>query len=276
MKVSSLLSQASSVLATQPESRLEAEVLLCHVLGVSRAWLYANGGQTIEVQHSGRFLECLERRASGEPIAYITGTREFWSLPLKITSDVLVPRSETELLVETVLSMIPSGVNWRVADLGTGSGAIALALAHERPDCEVHATDISGPALTLARENAERLNLSRVQFHRGSWFESLTGRFHVIVSNPPYIARMDPHMQLGDCRFEPEIALSPGDDGLSAIRAIVTGARDSLKRNGVLAFEHGYDQGEWGRKLLNEAGFADVKTVKDLAGLDRVTMGRRA
>lgn len=274
MNVSRLLSQARIVLAGQPDCRLEAEVLLCHVLGVSRAWLYANGSQAVEDRHCERFLRCVERRASGEPIAYITGTREFWSLPLKITSDVLVPRPETELLVEIVLPLIPTGVRWRVADLGTGSGAIALALAHERPDCEIHATDISGPALALARENAVRLDLSRIRFHQGNWLDGLTGRFHVIVSNPPYIAMGDPHLRMGDCRFEPGAALSPGADGMSAIRAIATGARDLLDKDGVLAFEHGYDQGGQSRTLLNQLGYVEIETISDLAGLDRITVGR--
>lgn len=274
MNVTRLLSQARRILAPQPEPRLEAEVLLGHVLGVSRAWLYANGDQPVEGQHSERFLAWAERRASGEPMAYITGTREFWSLSLKITPDVLVPRQETELLVETALTFIPSGATWRVADLGTGSGAIALALAHERPDCVVYATDTSAPALALAQENATRLNLSHIRFHRGDWLDGLPGRFQVIVSNPPYISMTDAHMHLGDCRFEPAVALSPGEDGMSAIRSIVIGARDALEENGMLILEHGYDQGHESRTLLRQQGYVAVETIKDLAGHDRVTLGR--
>lgn len=274
MKVERLLSEARIALSSQAEGRLEAEVLLSHVLGVSRAWIYANADQAVEDQHSEQFSGCVERRASGEPLAYITGTREFWSLSLKITNDVLVPRPETELLVETALELIPPGASWRIADLGTGSGAVALALAHERPHCEIHATDISAPALRVARENALRLDLQRIHFHQGSWFEALPGRFRVLVSNPPYIANADPHLRLGDCRFEPKVALSPGDDGMSAIESIATGARVALETNGFLAFEHGYDQGQQSRTLLKKLGYREVRTVTDLASLERVTVGR--
>jgi release factor glutamine methyltransferase len=276
VNVGSLLSQARRALSSQAEGRLEAEVLLSHVLGVSRAWIYANADKAVEDQHIEQFFSCVERRASGEPMAYITGSREFWSLSLKITNDVLVPRPETELLVETALEHIPPGAGWRVADLGTGSGAVALALAYERPHCEVYATDISASALRVARENALRLNLPRIHFHQGSWFEALPGRFHVIVSNPPYIANADPHLLMGDCRFEPEAALSPGKDGMSAIHAIATGARVALENHGFLIFEHGYDQGQQSRTLLKQLGYLEVQTVRDLAGLERVTVGRQS
>ena len=275
MKVARLLSQARTALTSHEQGRLEAEVLLGHVLGVSRAWIYANGDHSVEQRLSDRFLACVERRANGEPVAYITGTREFWSLTLKITRDVLVPRPETELLVETALLHIPMGIKLRIADLGTGSGAIALALALERPDCEVHATDISAPALALARENASQLNLSHIQFHQGSWLDALPGTYHLIVSNPPYIAMKDPHLETGDCRFEPEVALTPGEDGMFAIQTIATGALGSLQKGGVLVFEHGYDQGLQSRTLLNQLGYVNVQTIRDLAGLDRITLGKR-
>jgi release factor glutamine methyltransferase len=273
VNVDRLLRQARAALSGNPAGRLEAELLLCHVLGVSRSWLYANRDQAVTRQQGETFLKAAGRRAAGEPLAYITGSREFWSLSLKINEAVLIPRPETELLVETALQFIPEHAEWRIADLGTGSGAIALALATERPACEVHATDVSEAALALARDNASRLNLSRVRFHAGSWLEGLSGRFHLIVSNPPYIAGDDVHLQQGDCRFEPVVALTPGADGMEAIRTIATESRRFLLEGGMLAFEHGYDQGEPCRALLEQLGYRNVTTRRDLAGLERVTSG---
>jgi len=268
----SLLRLARSELTDQPQARLEAEVLLCHVLGITRAGLYARMNSSPDPEQRHRFMELVRKRAEGEPIAYLTGIREFWSLPLRITPDVLIPRPETELLVEIALSKIPVYAEWRIADLGTGSGAIALALALERQHCEIHATELSVPALDLARSNARDLRVTNVGFYQGSWLEPLSGHFHGIVSNPPYISSSDPHIREGDCRFEPESALTPGPDGLESIRCIAAGSLNVLHRKGFLAFEHGHDQGAASRELLRELGYSEVKTFADLAGLERVTL----
>jgi release factor glutamine methyltransferase len=208
-------------------------------------------------------------------VAYLVGSREFWSLPLEVTPDVLIPRPETELLVEAALGQLPADKCARVADLGTGSGAIALAVAHERPLCEVHATEVHEAALAVARRNGERLAAGRVAFHRGSWLEPLNGRFDLVVSNPPYVAADDPHLSEGDCRHEPSEALTPGGDGLAAIREIASNAVAYLEPGGWLLLEHGFDQGEAVRAILEESGYREIRTLQDLAGLDRLTLGRR-
>jgi len=274
MNVRELLSWGRRRLKSQPAGQLEAEILVCNALGVSRAWLYANPEAMLEPAKLKAGKDLIERRVSGEPVAYLTGEREFWSMSLKITPDVLIPRPETESLVEAVLEMIPSSAAWRIADLGTGSGAIALALAVERPGCEVHATEYSQAALQLARQNAKTIAPGKVQFHRGSWLSPLQGTFDVLVSNPPYVAANDPHLQQGDCRFEPADALTPGRDALAAIRHIADQSRHYLQPGGLLALEHGYDQGEVVRQLLAELGYSSVSTRKDLENRDRGTLGR--
>ncbi|MEE4219262.1 MAG: peptide chain release factor N(5)-glutamine methyltransferase [Xanthomonadales bacterium] len=256
-------------------SALEAEVLLMHVLEVERAWLYANSERPVSATAQQRYADLLERRLAGEPVAYLTGVREFWSLPLQVTPDVLIPRPETELLVEAALQRLPDGEEWRVADLGTGSGAVALAIACERPLCEIHATDISAAALAVARGNSERLAPGRVQFHQGSWFEPLEGSFHLVLSNPPYIREGDPHLETGDCRFEPRLALSPGGDGMDAIRHIASHAVDYLEPGGCLAFEHGFDQGEASRRVLEALSYENIETLRDLESRDRITVGMK-
>jgi release factor glutamine methyltransferase len=273
MNVRELLAWGRGSLGGQPAGQLEAEVLLCGVLGVNRAWLYANPDPSPEAAQVSRYQDLVAQRVDGEPIAYLTGQREFWSLPLKVTPDVLIPRPETELLVETVLEAIPQTVTWRVADLGTGSGAIALALATERPHCEIHATEYSAAALRLAKENGQAIAPGRVRFHLGSWLTPLQGKFRVIVSNPPYVAAGDPHLQQGDCQFEPAQALTPGPDALSAFRHIADESRRYLKAGGMLAFEHGYDQAHAVRQLMTDFGYNGVETRKDLENRDRVTLG---
>ena len=261
-------------LAGLPAADLEAEILLAHALESPRSFLYANPEIDLPKKRVVNYRDMVRRRARGEPIAYITGNREFWSLPLRITPDVLIPRHETELLVETTLHHLPGSGNCRLADLGTGSGAVALAIASERPGCEVHATDISNAAIALATDNAEKLGIFSVRFHTGSWCEPLDGTFDLMVSNPPYIAANDPHLSQGDCRFEPGSALSPGEDALSAFRVIAGQARQRLNSGGRLLFEHGTEQGPEVQQILSESGFSRVDTVRDLAGHERVTMGR--
>ena len=272
-RVTTLLARARRRLQDGPGAALEAEVLLAHVLGVDRAWLFAHGSDAVPPRDADAFLHLADRRARGEPLAYLTGRREFWSLPLQVTPDVLIPRPETELLVETALEYITKDAAWRIADLGTGCGAVAIAIACERPRCELHATDCSAAALQVARVNVDSLAPGRVSLHLGTWLDPLKGCFHVIVSNPPYVAEDDPHLQQGDCRFEPRQALTPGADGMAAIRHIAADALPRLEAGGLLAFEHGYDQGEASRALLAALGYAEVRTVRDLEGRERVSCG---
>ncbi len=255
------------------ESAREVELLLGHALGRDRAWLYAHADDALAATDALRFHSLLMRRADGEPLAYIIGCREFWSLDLAVTTDVLIPRPETELLVELALQKIPQAADVDISDLGTGSGAIALALAHECPRAHVLATDASAAALAVARGNAERLGIRNVEFAQGDWCAALGVRkFNLIVSNPPYIAAADVHLSRGDLRFEPPAALASGADGLDAIRAIVRAASAHLKPGGWLLLEHGYDQGAAVRELLEKSGFADVVTARDLEGRERATM----
>ncbi len=253
----------------------EGEWLLSHVLGKSRSWLYAHGDDAVDAAASRRFDALVARRVAGEPVAYLTGQRGFWQFDLQVTPATLIPRPETELLVELALDRLPGDRAWRVADLGTGSGAIALALAYERPNAQVVATDASVAALDVARGNADALKLSRVEFRAGSWFEPLNGeRFDLIASNPPYIADDDVHLDNGDLRHEPRSALASGADGLDAIRVIAAGATAHLQPGGWLLVEHGWEQGEAVRALLRAAGLLEVKTARDLENRDRVTLGR--
>ena len=272
--VRQLLAEAAASSAGR-EGQRNAELLLQHALGRSRAWLYAHGNDAIDAETATRFRVLLTRRVAGEPLAYITGHREFWSLDLEVTSDVLIPRPETELLVELALQRMPPGASLRVADLGTGSGAIALAIARERPQARVFAADASAAALALAQRNAERLAIRNTAFGRGDWFGALhNDRFDVIVSNPPYIAANDPHLGQGDLRHEPRAALVSGADGLDAIRTITAGAPAHLLPGGWLLLEHGFDQGPAVRGLLQQSGFVEVFTALDLEQRERVSGGR--
>lgn len=254
----------------------DADLLLAHALGCSRTWLLAHGDDGIAAAEAARFTALVERRAAGEPVAYLTGSRGFWTLELAVTPATLVPRPETELLVELALERIPADAEARVADLGTGSGAIALAIAKERPRARVVATDASEAALEVARGNARRNRIGNVELRHGDWLAPLHGeRFDLVASNPPYIALGDPHLDEGDLRFEPPSALSSGSDGLDAIRAIARAAPAHLRAGGWLLLEHGWEQGGAVRALLHEAGFAEVATERDLEGRDRVTLGRK-
>ena len=268
--------RAAAAQLTSESARLDAELLLCHVLGVNRSWLYAWPDKTLEVNQQQRFDELIIRRAAGEPIAHILGEREFWSLTLQVTPDTLIPRPDTELLVEQALRLLPEDAALRVADLGTGSGAIALAIARERPRCSVVATDLSAAALAVAQANAARNQISTVEFRLGRWCEALgSEQFDLIVTNPPYIAADDPHLAQGDVRFEPRSALVSGRDGLDDIREITHDARSHLGTGGWLLFEHGYGQGGAVREILLKNGFEKVTTWRDLAGHERVTGGCR-
>ncbi len=253
---------------------LDAQVLLAHVLDVPRAWLAAHASDTLRAQAADAFFELARRRRDGEPVAYLTGVREFWGLSLRVTADVLIPRPETETLVELSLSLIPAAASANILDLGTGSGAIALSLAHERPQARVTGVDISAVALAVARDNARRLAIGNADFLSSDWFAGLgDGRFDLIVANPPYVGSADPHLQDGDVRFEPRVALSPGGDGLTALRAIIAGARAHLVAGGHLVVEHGYDQSAAVQALFRDAGFGGISIRNDLAGIARVVAG---
>jgi release factor glutamine methyltransferase len=253
----------------------DAELLMAHVLDKPRSWLYAHSEALLPPSVAERFDALVSQRARGVPVAYLTGRRGFWSFELAVTPDTLIPRPETELLVEAALKRLPPERRLRVADLGTGSGAIALAIARERALAEVVASDVSEAALAVARGNAGALGVANVVFRAGDWCAPLRGeRFDLIASNPPYIAGDDGHLQAGDLRYEPGLALTPGGDGLDAIRAIVSGAPGCLQPDGWLLLEHGHDQGVAVRALLTEAGFVDVATLPDLEGRDRVAVGR--
>ncbi len=274
--IKNLLTTARQKLADSSSARFDAEILMTHVLESSRSFLYANPELELPHKRAETFKKLIKQRALGQPIAYLTESSEFWSLRLKVSPAVLIPRSDTELLVEAALKKIPSEADWRIADLGTGSGAVALALATERKKCDIHATDISEAAIEIARENADRLDLGRVRFHWGSWNEPLSGKFHLLVSNPPYVDAEDPHLNQGDLRFEPHSALTPGRDGLCAIKKISQLAPSMLLEGGWLMFEHGWQQGPACREILHTASFINVETLHDLQGHERVTIGEKA
>jgi release factor glutamine methyltransferase len=251
----------------------EARLLLGRVLGKTRAWLIAHADEAAGAADAQTFAALAQRRMQGEPIAYILGEREFYGLEFAVTRAVLIPRPETELLVELALERIPESAAAQVLDLGTGSGAIAVALAKQRPHARATAVEVDYAALTVARANAKRNGVS-VRFFCGDWFGALSGEtFDLVVSNPPYVAAQDPHLAVGDVRFEPQRALVGGADGLDCIRAIVAGAGVHLRPDGWLLFEHGYDQAEACRALLEARGYRDVQTWPDLAGIPRVSGG---
>ena len=259
------------------EAASEARILLLHVLGQTPVWLFSHDRERIDAAQARRFGELVVRRGAGEPVAYLTGSRGFWTLELAVSPATLIPRPETELLVEQALARLPDdGRPLRVADMGTGTGAVALAIAKERPQALVVATDLLGPTLAVAVGNAQRNGIDNVTFRRGSWYTALgRDRFDVIVSNPPYIRADDIHLQQGDVRFEPPPALASGEDGLDAIRVIAAGAPQHLVPGGWLLLEHGWHQGAQVRELLAAAGLEQVETVVDLEGRDRVSLGRR-
>lgn len=255
------------------EARLEARVLAAFAWNVSPAWLIAHDTDAPSAAHAAAFTSLLSRRLAGEPIAYLTGTREFYGRAFAVTPDVLIPRPDTELLVERALARIPPGETMDVLDLGTGSGCIAITLALERPAAHVTAVDRSAQALAVARRNAGALG-AQVEFLASDWFAALAGRrYDLIVGNPPYIATADPHLARGDVRFEPLSALAAGSDGLDDLRRLIGTARVHLKPGGVLLLEHGYDQAEAVRSLLHENGFRHPESWTDLAGIPRVSGG---
>lgn len=255
-------------------ARIDAQILFQHATGLGRAWLIAHDQDEVEPEHARIFGALAARRRAGEPVAYIVGVREFFGRDFRVTQDVLIPRPETELLVELALARAPQ--NGRVLDLGCGSGCIPVTLQLERPDLAVTAVDVSAAALGVAHDNALRLQ-ANVRFVESDWFTALHGAmFDLIVSNPPYIEQHDAHLQQGDLRFEPRHALTDEGDGLDHIRVIVADARRYLVAGGWLLFEHGWDQGAASRELLEKAGYAEVQSWRDLAGHERISGGRKS
>lgn len=275
--VASLIRAAQARLAPMGErGRLEAELLLADALGVERAWLYAHSPDPVAAAIAGRFRARVERRALGEPVAYILGRREFWSLDFEVGPAVLIPRPESELLVERALAVLPCEGRVDVLDLATGCGAIAIAIATERPGASLTATDLSADALEVAGSNADRLTPGRIAFVRGTWLEPVAGRrFHLITCNPPYVADHDAHLTRGDVRFEPRLALAAGADGLSEIRALTARLLKALHPGGHLLLEHGLDQGARVRQMLEDIGLSSIATYRDLSGHERVTEATR-
>jgi release factor glutamine methyltransferase len=258
---------------------VDGQALLAHALGRDRAWLIAHAGDVLPREDADRFFALARRRREGEPVAYLTGWREFWGLRLAVDPSVLIPRPETETLVEMALQQLPADRALGVLDLGTGSGAIALAIARERPLARVVASDRSQGALEVARANAQHLGMANVTFAIGNWYDALlpapsTG-FDLIASNPPYVAAGDAHLHEGDLRFEPIGALAGGADGLDALRVIVAGAPARLAAGGWLVVEHGYGQSDAVQCLFADAGLAEIASARDLAGIPRVVAGRR-
>jgi len=271
-----MLRNVANILASYAaDKKLDAEIILAHVLEVNRAHLHTHPEQVLTLIQQSNFEKFMHRCVLGEPVAYITERQAFWSLDLRVTPATLIPRSDTELLVELALQ-ISDDSKKIVADLGTGSGAIALALANERPAWDVYATDFSLDALSVAKENAERLKIRNINFSQGAWCDALPKHlFDLIVSNPPYVTRGDIHLAQSVYDYEPHSALFSAEDGLSDIRCIIFSAVHYLKSGAYLILEHGFQQAEEVRNLFAEAGYIDIKTISDLAGLDRVTMGKK-
>lgn len=273
--INQVLSQSIEQLqSVSGSAHLDAELLLCFILKKERSYLHAWPEKELEQQQLTAFQKLLELRLKGKPIAHILGEQGFWSLNLKVTPDTLIPRPDTERLVELALEIIPQDKKWRILDLGTGSGAIALAIATERPLCEITATDQSTAALAIAEENAKTHALNNIQFIESLWFENIKAQnYDMIVSNPPYICDNDEHLLQGDVRFEPLSALTAGADGLDDIRTIIKEGKTYLSPGAKMLLEHGFDQADAVITLFKAEGYQQVKNYADYAGQPRVTIG---
>lgn len=274
--IKTAMAYGSAYLTEQPEAIRSAEILLQHTLNVPRAHLYAHPEQCLSKQDSIRYQTMLQQRQQGIPIAYIIGQRSFWTFEINVTKDTLIPRSETELLVECTLALTNPLRPYTLLDLGTGSGAIALALASERPHWQITACDQSAQALTIAQRNAHLLQLPSIQFVLSNWLQAFSQQqFDIIVANPPYLASDDPHLQQGDLRFEPHSALVSGIDGLDALRTIIQQGFHHLTDQGILLVEHGYDQGSAVHNLFTQHSYQDIQSWQDGQGHPRICSGRK-
>ena len=273
LRIDQLLARASELRGLSDSPELDLQLLLCAVIDKSRSYLYTWPERQLTTEQQQRFESLWQRRRNGEPIAHILGQRDFWTLTLEVEPSTLIPRPETELLVEQALALLSAHPS-RVADLGTGTGAIALALASERPQWQLSAVEFNPQAVALAERNRSRLGLANVEVLQGSWCEPLQGSFDAILSNPPYIDPEDPHLDQGDVRFEPRSALVAEEQGLADIRMIAEQALGYLNPGGWLLFEHGYDQGSRVRELLQALGYRQLQTCRDLNDNDRVTLGQ--
>jgi release factor glutamine methyltransferase len=273
----SVLAKAHEALALISDSALlDAEILLSMALNKQRSHLRAWPDQQLLPEQLSAFLALLEQRRKGTPIAYITSNREFWSRDFLVSPEVLIPRPDTELLIERSLELIPANTPCKIIDLGTGSGIIAITLAAERPHAQVSATDLSLTALRIARLNADKHRTNSIQFYHSDWFSDVpNSKFHLIVSNPPYIAEDDSHLHQGDLRFEPKMALCAAEQGLSAIKIIAAAARNFLEPCGHLLIEHGYNQQQQVQTLFKDLHYDNIQTYTDLSGQPRVTYGQR-
>ena len=272
-RIDQLLAHAAQI--DSPTAQLDAELLLAFVIEKPRSYLYTWPDKTVSEAQVVAFMALLERRQCGEPVAYLLGRQGFWTLDLQVAEHTLIPRADTELVVEAALQLADASSALKVLDLGTGTGALALALASERPLWAVTGVDRIESAVALAQNNQRQLQLANVEFVLSHWFSALTAqRYDLIVSNPPYIADNDPHLQQGDVRFEPLSALVSGPDGLDDIRLIIAQAPSYLTANGWLLLEHGFDQASAVRELLQQAGFIDVSSQRDLSGHQRISLGR--
>lgn len=271
--IQSSLTEACRKLAEISDSaELDAEVLLCHILNKPRSHLRAWPEKQLQTEQLEQFFQLIRQRRQGIPIAYLTGNREFWSRDFKVTPEVLIPRPDTELLIELSLELLHSMSKPRIIDLGTGSGIIAITLAAERPDIDVLATDLSHTALAIARQNADIHQIANIEFIHSCWFNNVPpSKFDLVISNPPYIAANDPHLSEGDVRFEPSSALVAEDQGLNDIRNITDNARRYLHKNGSLLIEHGYDQQTEVQAIFKAFDYINIKTHQDLSGNPRVT-----
>ncbi|MBL1320443.1 MAG: peptide chain release factor N(5)-glutamine methyltransferase [Methylophaga sp.] len=274
MNISQALIYGREKLVESESPEFDAQVLLCHVLSCQTTFIHSRADQQLNQQQYNAFEQSIKQRQQGQPISHITGQRGFWALDLNVTADTLIPRPDTELLVELALSKFTP--NMIVADLGTGSGAIALSLAYEQPTSQILAMDQSSSALIIAKKNAVQNQLNNVSFWQGQWLEAVAGStLDLVVSNPPYIREDDPHLLKGDVRFEPLAALISGEDGLDDIRIIVRQAQRCLKSSGWLLVEHGYDQAQQVQESFHERGFTNVSSHQDFGGNDRVVMGQK-
>jgi len=272
--IGELLRWGQAQLAGSDEAAGDAQALLGHVLEKERTWLFTWSDKVVDEEHLNQFRELIAQRSQGVPVAHITGSRAFWTMQLQVNEHTLIPRPETEHLVEKALQLGDADRNLQILDMGTGSGAIALAIASERPKWQITASDRSEAALQMARSNAHRLGLKNVNFAKSDWFAAIDGHFDLIISNPPYVAEKDPHLSQGDLRFEPRGALASGIDGLDDIRRIVSDTHGYLRPGGWLLFEHGFEQATAAREILQQAGYTQIFTEQDLASHDRLSGGK--